>query len=361
MCMVTFNWKEGDASEKVKNFKKRRTLSWVVIEVTEACNLNCIWCYANSGYGKPRHMPLEKLENLLKKLADAGVKQITYSGGEPTVYPHIKEAVKMAKDRGFVVHMNTNGFLFTKYLARELKKLGLSQIQTNIDSIHPEKHDYIRGRRGSFERSVKALRNAKEAGLTAVSQTVLIRLNENEIFDIFSLSRSLGADRCRVWDMTPSEGTAKNNMEIAPANYIKTLEKLYEFALGTGLKSIESGEPLFPLGRNLSVPVLGGFCISYFGAYTTISCGGDALYCAAYRKPMYNVFDDAVMSIEELHRQKLYEFIQTNIKIPDSCVSCEFSKICVGGCVVRREANKGVDRTCTLNKVHLEKSMVSSL
>jgi radical SAM protein with 4Fe4S-binding SPASM domain len=362
MCMVTFNWEEGDASEKIKNFKKRRTLSWVVIEVTEACNLNCIWCYANSGYGvKGKYMPLEKLENLLKMLADAGVRQVTYSGGEPTIYPHIREAVKLAKDMGFVVHMNTNGFLFTRDLARELRKLGLSQIQTNIDSIDPKKHDYIRGRKGSFERSLKALRNAKEAGITAVSQTVLTRMNEDEIFDIFALSRSLGAQRCRLWDMTPADGKAKNSMEIAPTDYVKTLEKLYEFTLETGLKSIESGEPLFPLGRDLSVPVLGGFCISYFGAYTTVSSEGNALYCAAYRKPLYNVFEDAGMGIEETHRQRLSEFISNNIKIPDSCLSCKFSKTCLGGCIVRREANKGIDGACTLNKVHLEKPILSSL
>jgi len=360
--MVTFNWEEGDANEKVKNFKRKKALSWVVIELTEACNLNCIWCYANSGNViKGRYMPLEKLESILKMLADAGVRQITYSGGEPTIYPYIKEAVKLAKDLGFVVHMNTNGFLFTKSFAKELRKLGLSQIQTNIDSIDPKRHNYIRGREGSFERAVKALRNADRAGITAVSQTVLTRLNENEIFSIFVLSRSLGAKRCRVWDMTLSEGAGKSIAKIAPTDYIKTLEKLYEFALERGLKSIESGEPLFPLGRNLSVPVLGGFCISYFGAYTTISVEGNAFYCAAYRKPMYNIFEGKGIGIDELHRQKLLNFISKNLRIPDTCHGCEFSRICRGGCIVRREANKGVDGACSLGKTHLEKPILSTL
>lgn len=363
MCMVSFNWEESDSNEKAKNFKKKRALSWVVIEVTESCNLNCVWCYANSNSAfemKRRHMPLDRLEKLLKMLSDAGVRQVTYSGGEPTVYPHIKQAVKTAKDMGLIVHMNTNGFLFTKELAGEMRKLGLTQIQTNIDSINPGKHDYIRGMPGSFEGSLKTLRNAIEAGITAVSQTVLTRMNENEILNIFSLARSLGVQRCRVWDMTPSEGTAKNNFAIAPTDYVKTLEKLYEFALETGLKSIESGEPLFPLGREISVHVTGGFCISYFGAYTTISVKGDAFYCAAYRKPLYNVFEHVEGFLEEFHRQKLAEFIKSNIEIPNSCKKCDFSKICAGGCIVRRDGNKGFDSACP-EGVHLENPMLSSL
>ncbi len=364
MCMVTFNWEEGDAKEKVKNFEKRRSLSWVVVEVTESCNLNCIWCYANSNQvvKRPRrHMPLERLKTLLRMLADIGVKQITYSGGEPTLYPHIKEAVSLAKDMGFVVHMNTNGFIFTREFARELKARGLSQIQTNIDSINPRKHDYIRGVPGSFERAVKALRNACEVGITPVSQTVLTKLNESEIFAIFTLARKLGARRCRVWDMTPSEGVAKDNMSIAPTDYVRTLEKLYEFTLNDGLKSIESGEPLFPLGKNLSIPFVGGFCISYFGAYTTISVNGDVLYCAAYRKPMYNVFEDVSGSLEEFHKYKLSEFIRENLKIPAPCLECGFLKTCVGGCVVRREANNNIDMACHHIRAHTEKVTVSSL
>jgi radical SAM protein with 4Fe4S-binding SPASM domain len=364
--MVSFDWEECDAAEKAKNFEKKRSLSWVVIELTDACNLNCIWCYANAGNGawKPsKNMASEKLETLLKMLSDAGVRQITYSGGEPTLYPRIREAVKMAKAMGFVVHMNTNGFIFTRELAKELKALGLTQIQTNIDSINPSKHDYIRGMPGSFERATKALVNAREVGITAVSQTVLTRMNEEEICDIFRFSKAIGASRCRVWDMTPSEGIARSNMIISPSHYTGTLERLYDFSMQLGLKAIESGEPLFPLGRRLAVPVRGGFCISYFGAYTTVSIEGDAYYCAAYRQPLYNVFEDVDGPLDVFHRERLSRFIGANVQPPPSCSGCASLKTCVGGCLVRRKASEcGVDTACNLAaQPCLEKSMVSAL
>lgn len=361
MCVVTFDFEENDAVEKAASFMKNRRLSWAIIEVTDSCNLNCIWCYANSGYGMDRqrkHMPFENLKKLLSGLSGAGVRQVTFSGGEPTIYPHIREAVKTAKDMGFVVHMNTNGILMTAEFAKELKDRGLSQIQTNIDSINPAKHDYIRGLQGSFQRAVLALKNAKEAGMTAVCQTVLTSMNEDEIIDIFRFARSLGVQRCRLWDMTPSEGTAISNVGIAPSNYAMTLERLYELSLGMGLKTIESGEPMFPLDRKMSVPVTGGFCVSYFGASTTVSVDGDAFYCATYRKPLYNVFAEPDQDIGELHRQKLAEFISVNIKPKDSCSGCQFIKKCAGGCIVKSEASL---QNADVRHCHLEKPMLSSL
>src|SRR3990172_8670521 len=147
MCVVTFDWEENDASEKFKHFfMERGKLRWAVVEVTNACNLNCLWCYANNGYRskiRRQHMPKRKMYHLLKTLSDSGLRQITFSGGEPTIYPHIKYAIKEAKDYGFVIHMNTNGYAFTADMASQLAKLGLSQVQINIDSLEKEKHDYI--------------------------------------------------------------------------------------------------------------------------------------------------------------------------------------------------------------------------
>src|SRR4030043_277677 len=87
MCVVTFDWEDSDAYEKVKFFMEKRKLAWAVVEVTNACNLNCLWCYANNGYKSHiarEHMPKKKVNHLLRTLSESGVRQITFSGGEPT-------------------------------------------------------------------------------------------------------------------------------------------------------------------------------------------------------------------------------------------------------------------------------------
>ncbi len=337
MCVVTFDWSENDAKEKFENFEKRKSLSWAVIEVTDYCNFNCKWCFANSGQNlSPRHMGKENLKTLITALANSGLKQITLSGGEPTLYPHLKEVIEEAHSYGLVVHMNTNGYLLSKELATELKSAGLSQVQINIDSLDPRKHDYVRGKKGSFLRAIKALKNAREARLTCVSQTVLTKENENEIVDIFKFVRSMGIQRCRVWDMTPSEGIAKENVNLLPTDYMATLQKLSDFAYGTGAHKIETGDPLFSHNVVTNLSISGGFCVACNGMFTTISSKGYVFFCAVDRKPLYNIFTCIDEDISKFHKFKTREHVES-FKLSSKCIRCVHLKNCHGGCPSRRE------------------------
>jgi len=282
-------------------------------------------------------MELTDLKKLLRILADAGVRQVTYSGGEPTVYPRIREAVKTAKDYGFVVHMNTNGYVLTKEFATELKNLGLSQIETNIDSMNPKKHDYVRGREGSFKRAVKAMKNAREAGITVTSQTVLTKENENEIIDIFRFARSLGVQRSRVWDMMPSRGRGLENANLRPTNYIKTLRILADFVEKNGGKHVESGEPFFPGNYKTGLKVSNVPCVASHGVLINFSFRGDVYYCVTQRRPMFNVFRDLNGErLDEFYKDKLKRFL-SSLKFSEKCTTCPSFDTCLGGCCTRRE------------------------
>jgi radical SAM protein with 4Fe4S-binding SPASM domain len=358
MCSVTFDWEKNDAMDKVKHFEKTRgelhgELLWATVEFTEVCNHRCIYCYENAGDSTARVMPRGKMEALIDFLGDSGMKQLTCSGGEPLMYPHIDEAVKRARDNGMVVHMITNGYFLTEKRARELASAGLSQIQTNIDSAIPRKHDWMRGKEGSFQHALQALKNAKEAGMTCVTQTVLTKENEGEILGIFKLARSLGVQRCRVWDIVPSEGRAESNMHLKPTqNYIQTLTDLAEWARMTGAVNVESGDPLFPQGRDTGMTVTGGYCPYSIGLLANLSINGDSYFCCTNRgKPMYNIFD--IMNngeyLKQSHAKALELFLEDmQMKmLPEECAACEFVRTCKGGCYMRRRyADMGRDYWC---------------
>jgi radical SAM protein with 4Fe4S-binding SPASM domain len=338
MCVVTFDWEENDAEVKFKNFDRKRTLSWVVIEVTGSCNFNCKWCFANSTRSRESsHMEIGSLKKLLAYLAGNGVRQVTFSGGEPTIYPHLDEAVKTASEFGMTVHMNTNGFLLSRERARELASLGLTQVQINIDSLDYRKHDEVRGMEGSFRRAILALANARREGITCVSQTVLTRENESEIADIFRFARTLGIQRCRIWDMTPSEGRAQENGHMMSGRYIEVLQQLSDLAYSTGAKKVEVGEPLFLPNVRTELRVTGGYCVAAAGLYSTISKEGGVFPCATLRHPMYNIFDciENGLDLGKRHIEALASYIRT-FKTPGTCQGCGFLGKCMGGCFTRR-------------------------
>lgn len=358
MCSITFDWEENDAMEKVKRFESKRRewfgeLLWITAEFTELCNHKCIYCYANSG-PEPNYRIVDKkdMEEMINYLSDQGIKQLTCSGGEPLLYPFIEDAVKLAKDRGMIVHMITNGYFLTRRRTQKLYKLGLTQVQINLDSVDPKKHDMMRGKKGSFDHAVQALKNAREAGMTCTTQTVLTKLNENEVIDIFKFARRLGIQRCRVWDIVPSEGRALDNIHLKPSrNYIETIREITEFAQKTGAVNIESGDPLFHSGIEDRIPVTLGYCPYSIGIVSSLSVKGDSYFCCTYRKkPMYNIFD--VMrrgeNLKRIHREALEVFLKEKqmLRLPDECKKCGFIRTCKGGCHMRRGFNDGRDYWC---------------
>ncbi len=83
-----------------------------IIEVTDACNLKCPICYAESGPHRPGFRPLAQVEAMLDAVVrnegEPDVVQI--SGGEPTIHPDFFEIIDAARARP-IRHLmvNTNG------------------------------------------------------------------------------------------------------------------------------------------------------------------------------------------------------------------------------------------------------------
>ena len=351
MCVITFDWEENDANVKVENFMKNGTLSWYVIELTHRCNFSCVWCYAGSGKGNPEFddMPLEKLEAILDFISKNGVRQVTFSGGEPTIYPKLTDAVRAAHERGLIVHLNSNGFLLDEAFLRRLKEAGLSQVQINIDSLQPERHDKVRGMPNSHERAMDALRIASGMGITAVSQTVITKDNEREVVEILKKARRLGVQRCRIWDMVLS-GTALENKEILPTDFISSVKEVVKFAKETGARHIESGDPMFPLGEDYEIPISGGLCAAINGGFATIAPNGVVFPCATIREGLYNIFDamNDGRPLAELHKDAIKAY-REKIGMPSGCAECEHADRCFGGCPTRR-INGDVDYWCSLTE-----------
>jgi radical SAM protein with 4Fe4S-binding SPASM domain len=342
MCVVTFDWERNDAREKVDSFLKRGTLAWAVVELTHDCNFRCKWCYASAAAGKRgTTMSLERASYMLNLFAEhSDVKQITCSGGEPLLYPHLDEFVKRASDLGFIVHINTNGYLLDRERAETLASLGLTQVQINVDSMDPKKHDRIRGMRNSRKRAVQALENCSDAGIKTVMQTVLSKDNENEIFDIFEFALELGMDRSRVWDMLPV-GSAFEREDLRPSDFLDTLAKLENFAHENGCRYAESGDPMFPGGRATKVNVYGGFCAAMRGGFVTISPKGDVYPCATQREyVLYNIFEIEHQTLfRQLHGYSVGGYRRA-LEIAEECRGCSLKKTCLSGCPTRRSPGR---------------------
>ncbi|MFO8091378.1 MAG: 12,18-didecarboxysiroheme deacetylase [Desulfatiglandaceae bacterium] len=159
----------------------------VVWNVTRACNLKCIHCYAGAvEKAGEKELNHQEALGLLDNLSDFGVPVVLFSGGEPLMRPDITELASYAVKRGMRAVISTNGTLITRDKAFEFKDVGLSYVGVSLDGME-EVHDKFRGRRGAFAAAMKGIENCREAGLKVGLRFTINRLNAMEIPAIFDL------------------------------------------------------------------------------------------------------------------------------------------------------------------------------
>jgi 12,18-didecarboxysiroheme deacetylase len=159
----------------------------VVWNVTRACNLKCIHCYAHAvGRSREKELTTEQAKTMIDDLAQFGVPVLLFSGGEPLVRPDLVELARYAVGKGMRAVISTNGTLITREKAKELKSVGLSYVGVSLDGMEAI-NDQFRGKKGAFREAMEGIRNCQEAGLKVGLRFTINRLNMGEVSRIFDL------------------------------------------------------------------------------------------------------------------------------------------------------------------------------
>jgi len=171
---------------KMFNMKNEYPIGKVEILLGWVCNNNCMFCSVGH---KLAERKIKKWETV-KKHIDYGKKvkaeTISFSGGEPTIINYLEEAVKYAKKLGFrTIEIQSNGRMFSyPEFAKKIVEAGANRFLISIHADNPELGDAMNRVRGSFEQTVKGIRNLKKLGVENLRFSVVInklnykRLNE---------------------------------------------------------------------------------------------------------------------------------------------------------------------------------------
>ena len=139
------------------------------------CNQKCLHCYAaNQPLSAVPELDTDQWLAVIEKCRSAGVTQLTFTGGEPTMRNDLVSLVHAAQ--WFVTRLNTNGRLLTPELCAKLYDASLDSVQVTLYSADPAIHNTLVGADG-FEKTVQGIRNAVAAGLIVSVNTPLCSLN----------------------------------------------------------------------------------------------------------------------------------------------------------------------------------------
>ncbi|MBP7126506.1 radical SAM protein [Myxococcota bacterium] len=183
-------------------------VAWMI---TGRCNRDCRYCDATWMRG------LEELDGraaiaLVDQMADAGVRLVSITGGEPLVREDLGAIVRHIHDRGMVCKVNSNGHLLESRLG-DLEAVDL--LQLSLDGPG-EDQDEIRGP-GSFRAAVRAAELARRRGIPFHFVGVLTRRNVGRLEEVLDQAAALGgrisfqpmnrvADRPEAEEFAPSRG-----------------------------------------------------------------------------------------------------------------------------------------------------------
>src|SRR5438552_17575679 len=159
-----------------------------IIEVNTACNLDCPVCFADSGHQPDGFsLTLAHVESALDAFiaAEGDPEVVMFSGGEPTIHPHIVEFVQLATDKGIgLVTLNTNGIRLAhdrRFVAALAAIDPKPRIYLQFDGLEEATHHKIRGRDLRAAKAA-ALDHCAEFGLTVILVPAVERgVNEHEI------------------------------------------------------------------------------------------------------------------------------------------------------------------------------------
>ncbi|NLU23378.1 MAG: radical SAM protein [Clostridiales bacterium] len=180
------------------------------------CNQKCLHCYAaGQKMAQTGELTTVQWKEVLHKLRQAGVPQVTFTGGEPTMRPDLTELVDAAA--WFVTRLNTNGRLLTRELCHKLYEASLDSVQVTFYSADAAVHNQLVGVPG-FEETVQGICHAVEAGLNVSINTPLCSLNRDYAATL-RFASSLGVRYATCSGLIPAggaEGTESQATRLSP-------------------------------------------------------------------------------------------------------------------------------------------------
>ena len=140
----------------------------IELNLNNACNLRCKYCFTNSPKGDhvKDFLPIPKLKEIADEADELGYIEWDLQGGEVLLRPDkLFDALDAIQPERFYLYVTTNGYKVDRKIIKELGKRGVSRMSVSFDSWDPDFHDEMRGRKDSWKRAIQALEYIQEAGM----------------------------------------------------------------------------------------------------------------------------------------------------------------------------------------------------
>ena len=313
--------------------------------ITYRCNLACPKCYVGDRKtgGELDTAGWIKIYDVLWK---AGVPQIVFTGGEPTLRGDLVELVGEADE--FVTGLVTNGTQLAG-LADALHGASLDYAQVTVESFDPKIHDRLTCTEGSHAQTAAGVEKALSAGLQIVTNTTLTRVNAGTFVETLRWLHGLGVRNTACNTLICSGHGAEHIKEngLDDASLRKVLAASCAAAGELGMTLQWYSPTCYNRGMNPVELGLGIKSCSAAAHNMTIQPDGTVIPCQSWPDSVGNILEDEWAAI---WRHPTCVKLRERGFAPEECRGCEYETLCGGGCPLdtaprtKREAEGGEGR-----------------
>ncbi len=298
------------------------TLQW---HITQACDLHCKHCYDRTSR-KALSMEegvriLDDFRAFLKEHHVFG--QVTFTGGNPLMYPHFHELYQAAGDRGMQLAILGNPAPKEEIEAL-LAMHPLEFFQVSLEGME-EHNDEISGK-GHFKRVVEFLGVLKELGVSSMVMLTLTRENQGQVLELTEYLR----DKVDIFHFN------RLAMVGEGADLLSAPTDTYEVFLQDYLKAAADNPCIGYKDNHLNTifnkegkPQFGG-CTGYgCGAafnFVSLLAEGEVHACRKFPSYIGNILENTFSEIYESDLAKKYRAGSS------ACRDCTIRSVC-GGCL----------------------------
>ena len=231
----------------------------LTVELTNSCNLHCGYCLRDEDalyHTRAQFLPLEFLRRVIRESRDAaGVAEINFTGGEPSLHPQFAELIHVCGEEGVKASFVTNGWNFEKILPALLAhRKGLNHVAFSLDGPTAKSHDGWRGQ-GSFVRLIRAFTRCHHHGLPFIIKTSLRRDTFAHLEEIAMFAARMGAAALAFAHVMPTSAAYLSDVALSveerrqAEEEIGLLAKIFRMkvSLDVGYYNVDPAPPCSPL------------------------------------------------------------------------------------------------------------------
>jgi len=191
------------SDERARNVSEASQMQRCEMIITEYCNFTCPYCRGLEdsiyGFRKIKQLTLSEIvRNIDLWCEGQPLKNIRFSGGEPTLHPDIRDIVSYAKGKGIErVAISTNGS--NKWeLYQDLIERGCNDFSISLDACCADDGDKMAGGvKGSWDKVVANIEKISKLTYVTVG-VVLTPDNIDKTIDTIKFAHDLGVADIRI-------------------------------------------------------------------------------------------------------------------------------------------------------------------